>query len=394
MIEDWNQRKQAWRRAVAIDERWIKRQESALHHLKTGNLTRGVELLLAKDAMLVPAVATLEQRTFSWDFELRTERLEKLAFTLLRAAKGLPDHWLLNTGVMDHVIMRADQPRLDKDVVEQVHNRMLRLPAGQYWRGALSDDDDALGHERPRHSLTLSRDVWLGRFPVTQALFEQVLGFNPSHFIGPTRPVECINWLDAVVFCNRLSHSQGLTPAYSLPAGAENRLYRAATWYDTEFDKLTDKVGCCFEADGYRLMTEAEWEIAAVFGRTESDLLGLKWLENESWVGEVDGETLPVGLKAASPLGCYDVFGNVWEWVWDAYSAIAYQPSQLADAVDPVGPVREAQHTYYYHHKRINNVLRGGSWHTPAKKLRFSHRGVVDAAYRNPRYGFRICRSH
>ena len=81
---------------------------------------------------------------------------------------------------------------------------MVRVPAGEFMMGALEDDEDAYDDEKPRHKVTLTRDFFIGKYAVTQALWESVMGSNPSCFKGANRPVECVSWFDVVAFCNKL----------------------------------------------------------------------------------------------------------------------------------------------------------------------------------------------
>src|SRR5262249_28372643 len=163
---------------------------------------------------------------------------------------------------------------------------------------------------------------------VTQELYEKVMGVNPSKRKGARNPVERTQWTDAVRFCNKCSELDGLTPCYDLN-----------TWE------------CRFEADGYRLPTEAEWEYACragsqakyCFGDAEADLTRFAWFKPGS-----GGMTRPVGQKLPNRWGLYDMHGNVWQWCndWYAESSYAESPRQ-----DPKGPSAGKK-----------RVLRGGAW--------------------------------
>ena len=78
--------------------------------------------------------------------------------------------------------------------------RWFEIPAGEFMMGALEDDQDAYDDERPRHKVTLTRDFLIGKYAVTQALWDSVMGSNPSTFTGANRPVECVSWFDVVRF--------------------------------------------------------------------------------------------------------------------------------------------------------------------------------------------------
>jgi len=177
---------------------------------------------------------------------------------------------------------------------------MVRVEGGTFQMGS------TIGScEDPVHSVTVS-SFYIGKYPVTQKEWKKIMGSNPSEFKGSLRPVENISWYDAVEFCNKLSQKEGLTPAYKV-SGAN--------------------VSCNWEADGYRLPTEAEWEFAARGGNLSrgykysgsNNLDEVGWYHNNS-----DEETRIVGEKEPNELGIYDMTGNVREWCWDlcgAYSS-------------------------------------------------------------------------
>src|SRR5262245_7636667 len=114
---------------------------------------------------------------------------------------------------------------------------MVLIPAGSFTMGDASGRPD----ERP-HEVTVSA-FYLDKFPMTQELYEKVMGVNPSKRKAKENPVERTQWTDAARFCNKCSELEGLKPCYDLQ-----------TW------------ACDFDADGYRLPTEAEWEYACRAG--------------------------------------------------------------------------------------------------------------------------------
>ena len=100
----------------------------------------------------------------------------------------------------------------------------------------------------------------IGKYQVTQAVWESVMGNNPSEFKGRSRPVDSVNWLDCVLFCNKLSEKEGLEKVYTLPDGLEEALkYQANIWFDDKVDELSKEVSQNLESNGYRLPGEWEW---------------------------------------------------------------------------------------------------------------------------------------
>ncbi len=172
-------------------------------------------------------------------------------------------------------------------------------------------------------------------------------------------PVIEISWYGAVAFCNYLSEKEGLTPVYDLNNWTAN-----------------------WNASGYRLPTEAEWEYASRGGSVGSPTLyaGSNNADDVAWYYDNSGgHTHEVGTKKPNELGIYDMSGNVWEWCWDWYAS-GYYSSSPQD--NPKGP-----------DSGTTRVLRGGSWDSYASKVRVA---VRDSYFPNDTYyglvGFRILR--
>ncbi len=225
---------------------------------------------------------------------------------------------------------------------------MVRIPGGAFEMGSASGQAD----EQPPHHVRLSREFEIGRFEVTQAQWETVMldpharegavrttregekvALNPSHFKGPSLPVESVSWNDVQVFLARLN--------------ARDR------------DHL------------YRLPTEAEWEYAA---------RGAKNLPASAWFKDDSGDrTHEVGSLEPNAHGAFDMLGNVAEWVSDWYGRDYYAESP---PVDPAGP---ASGSY--------RVFRGGSWLDDAKYCRVSARNFEFPVSRLQNVGFRVVRT-
>lgn len=233
---------------------------------------------------------------------------------------------------------------------------MVKLPGGNYVMGD-KDEIDA-----PPHEVSVS-PFYMDAYLVTQEHYQRIMGENPSRWKGERNPVEQVRWSDAVKFCNKRSESEGLEPCYDLE-----------TW------------ACNFNATGYRLPTEAEWEYACragtttryFFGNSPSDLKDYSWFEKNS-----GGHPHPVGLKQPNPWGLYDICGNVWEWCNDFYHVDYYNRS---DAENPKGPAQGD-----------TKVVRGGGWRFSDDTCRSGYRynenpGYVDACFGYDIYGFRCVR--
>ena len=212
----------------------------------------------------------------------------------------------------------AQQTKIDMEFV--------KLPAGEFMMGCAPSDAACDSNEKPLHKVTITRPFEMGKYEVTQAQWQAVMGTNPSKFKGPDLPVENISW--------RLTQ---------------------------EFmQKMNDR------KDGYkyRLPTEAEWEYAAKAGHSSASAS----LEDEAWYEKnSNGKTQPVGMKRPNAWGLFDMRGNVWEWVQDWFGKTYYASSP---ATDPPGPP-----------SGVFRVARGGSWSDVAEVTRVTMRSVAEPGY-------------
>jgi formylglycine-generating enzyme required for sulfatase activity len=214
-------------------------------------------------------------------------------------------------------------------------NQFVLIPAGEFLMGSENGDSN----ERPIHRVWISRDFEMGKYPVTQAQWEAVMGSNPSHFNGADRPVEKVSWNDVQRFIDKLNQ------------------------WDSKYQ--------------YRLPTEAEWEYACRAGSTgdyAGDLEAMAWYFDKSGDG-----THPVGQKQPNAWGLYDMHGNVWEWVQDWYDSGYYAQSPAAD---PQGPTSGS-----------HQVLRGGGWDGYAQNCRSAARDSGSPADRYGSLGLRLVRT-
>jgi formylglycine-generating enzyme required for sulfatase activity len=224
----------------------------------------------------------------------------------------------------------------------------------------LMGSDTGKPDEKPVHEVRVS-DFSIMKTEVTQKDYAALMGTNPAsgRGVGDAYPVYNVSWYDAVAYANKLSEHDGFTPCYTING--------------------TD-VTCNWSSNGWRLPTEAEWEYAARGGDLSkgytyagsNDTNAVAWILGDSWPW-----THPVGTKAANELGLYDMSGNVWEWVWDAYGA--YDSGQQTD---PRGPAAGS-----------SGANRGGGWSAGAEGARVANRGVDgDRAHRDGDLGFRLAR--
>ena len=274
-----------------------------------------------------------------------------------------------NDGDQEECRNRLRTLLLDEEGVQAadtIDPSLIKVQSGSFLMGALDSDNHALDVEQPQHQVTITTGFMIGQYPCTQEVYESVMGANPSVFVGATRPVECVSWCDAIVFCNALSKKEGLEPAYSVPEVFENE------------DEWTQKVTWNKNANGYRLPTEAEWEYCARGG--ESHLYaGSDNLDEVAWHdGNSGDETHPVGQKKANGFGLYDMSGNVWEWTWDTWKREYGEASTNPDFVDSSADKR---------------VFRGGSWNFDAEHARASFRLRFYPSFRLNFVGFRIVKN-
>jgi len=240
----------------------------------------------------------------------------------------------------------------------------------------------------PERQVTLTRGFYMSAHPVTQDQFYAVMGANPSHFssnpapgeVQGRRPVENVNWYHAIAFANRLSILQGLEPVYSI-AGMSNT--DADAWLfrnvPTGRNATWDAVTANWNANGFRLPTQAEWEFAARAGTTTEWSFGGNPanLGYYGWYDDNAGRmTREVGGRRPNPWGLYDMHGNVWEWVWDRLGT----PGTGAET-DPTGAV-----------SGDHRVFRGGSWGFPPGFARSAIRLYNFPGYRIYFLGFRVVR--
>lgn len=240
---------------------------------------------------------------------------------------------------------------------------MVSLPGGTFTMGTNQGEAD----EAPAHVVTLSPFL-IDKYEVTHDMFTSAQLPNPSHWQDdPRKPVERVRWRDAKQYCNERSLLEGLTPCYD---------EQKPGWPGN------------FEANGYRLPTEAEWEFACRAGKSGAyDFGEASKLGQYAVFADNGGQrTHVVGSKNPNRWGIHDMYGNVAEWCHDIYDPQYYASSP---AQDPTGPVAQTAD--------VKRVMRGGSWKATASMCRSTFRqgqrtGDTDACFYTDFCGFRCVR--
>jgi formylglycine-generating enzyme required for sulfatase activity len=304
-----------------------------------------------------------------------------------------------------YLLFAATTCSLEGDVFkvrEKMEKGMVWIPAGTFLMGSPIDERGRVADRETQHQVTLTRGFWLGKYQVTQEQWQTVMTGNtngisstPNNFssnpatgeVQARRPVEMVSWYDTIVFCNRLSISEGLTPAYSISGNTNPDSWGSVPTSD---NSTWNSVVVVYGSTGYRLPTEAQWEYACRAGTTtafyngnnydggtgyDTALIGLvAWFysNNSSRI------THQVGLKKPNAWGLYDMYGNVWEWCWDWY---AQDYGGTGTQIDPTGASSGSL-----------RVSRGGGWGSTAQLVRSAYRANYNLYLRSFSVGIRVAR--
>ncbi len=233
---------------------------------------------------------------------------------------------------------------------------MVKVRGKAFTRGETLKKSDLY----PVHKVKV-KSFYISKYEITQKQWNQIMDSVDCPVKGDDYPVSNVSWWDAVKFCNKLSRKERLTPCYDLLKGR--------------------MVKCNYDASGYRLPSEAEWELAATGGGDEY---------RKKYAGDADIDKVgwtaiklphPVGQKKANRLGIYDMTGNVFEWCNDWYDMSYYKMSKL----QPENP----KGANYGNFKSI----RGGCYLSGAKDATVSYRSFVRPNRRKASIGFRVVKS-
>ena len=219
-----------------------------------------------------------------------------------------------------------------------INIEMVKVEAGSFNMGATPEMEKPYDWEKPVHRVTLTNDYYIGKYEVTQVLWQAVMGSNPSKFKGADLPVEQVSWNDCQDFISKLNAMTGKR---------------------------------------FRLPTEAEWEFAARGGNKSRGYQygGSKTIGDVAWYKDNSGhKTHAVGTKQPNELGIYDMAGNVWEWCQDWYDSYSSSPQ-----TNPTGAVSGSY-----------RVCRGGSWSFSARNCRSSSRSNGTPVFCDGNLGLRL----
>jgi len=262
-----------------------------------------------------------------------------------------------------------------KEVIKTALDAEMVLVKGGTFQMGNTRGDSGDSDELPVHDVELTYDFYIGKYEVTFAEYDKFCeetGRNKPSDSGwgrGQRPVINVSWWDAIQFCNWLSDKEGLKIAY----GDDGSLLDENGLETTDITKV----------QGYRLLTEAEWEYAARGGHKsigDYKYSGSNRLQDVGWYADNSNKkTQEVGQKAPNELGLYDMTGNVWEWCHDLYDSRYYSKSPTENPVN-------LNRTSY-------SVFRSGSWENSSKMCRVANRHYENPGRSNLYLGLRIART-
>ena len=273
--------------------------------------------------------------------KLKASAPSNIQITLTKEATAIQQNTVSQPTVAQQPVVQPTVSNSDNitiPVKDGISIDMVRVEAGTFTMGATPEMVNSYGYEKPAHQVTLTNDYYIGKYEVTQALWQAVMNSNPSNFKGDNLPVEQVSWDDCQEFISKLNSITGKT---------------------------------------FRLPTEAEWEYAARGGKKSKgyQYSGSSNLSDVAWYADNSGsKTHTVGSKQANELGIYDMSGNVYEWCQDWFGSYS-----SSSQVNPTG----ANSGSY-------RVFRGGSCFNTARCCRSSFRSNSSPDYRRDYLGLRL----
>ena len=250
------------------------------------------------------------------------------------------------------VIVARPKDKIQINVKGVVFN-MIYVAPGTFTMGAL-DDDDYDEREHPSHKVTLTHGYYIAETEVTQALWEAVMGNNPSEFIGKYKPVDSVNWDDCNAFIAILNFITG--KKFRLPTEAE--------W---EYAAKGGNKSKGYIYSGSNNLHEVAWYIVNSGDKPLADKMHL-------FIDEYNCQTHDVKTKKPNELGLYDMSGNVAEWCGDEY--IDYSPTKQ---IDPTSSSFNK-----------SKVHRGGDYRSRSRHCRNTFRVGFEPTFCTDSYGFRL----
>ena len=253
----------------------------------------------------------------------------------LLAACGLPSKILADKAASPQATFSERLP----DILRQMRSQMVRVEGGAFVMGCTPEQENCGLDESPVRNVQIA-SFEIARYEVTQELWQEVMGENPSAFDDcPRCPVETVSWNDIQTFLRKLNE----------------------------------------QGAAYRLPSEAEWEYASRGGQQSQ---GHQYAGSDNWAEvawyyeNADNRTHPVGRKKKNELGLFDMSGNVREWVQDCWH------DNYVDAPSDGRAWEEGN--------CVRRVIRGGGWYGKPSYVRSANRFWYASYFRNNNLGFRL----
>lgn len=278
--------------------------------------------------------------------------------------------------------------------IEPIVGPMRYIPAGSFVQGS-PEDEPCRGFDEKEWRHRLTRNCAIMETEVTRTMWSELRAVqatlpaeptNPDYSPELVNPVNQATWYETILFANLLSVQNGF-----------ERCYYADSHYSIPIDVTNYTLGpfyCNFYADGYRLLSEGEWEYAVRAGTVSPfSCSEFRYKSENCWVcnsgchpvleqyvvfcASANGQNEPVGGRLANPWRLKDMHGNISEWCWDYYGM--YPQSARTDYTGPDGGSLR--------------ICRGGNWHCYPHRCRSAFRDYLTPDSRSGDIGFRLART-